>query len=293
MAENPLVPTQGDTERARAVGALLTAARRLIEVRDLRWEKVQEDSRLLVVNYVLRRQLESLEAALKLASENLGHLSVAFVRTALDEMLWVRFLASLEVETSQRLLLAMANYDGLRSLLAQRGYVGDDVMASLWYPVEFLDAAERKLVSIKEDLKQLRAELGWRRTLPSSDWVAEYVNKTPLYEYLHSATSRAVHFSAGEVFRRGWGDPKGMLVTDKPEFREHLSEFALDRLWRLLFETIDAALPLLEASGITSSDQLTDEVLMPLLDEVLRLGQVTLVHAAEWNLTPEGPLKSP
>jgi hypothetical protein len=175
MAEKPVVSTQADTERARAVGALLTAARRLIEVGDLRWEEVQEDYRLLVVNYVIRRQPESLEAALKLASENLAHLSVAFVRTALEEMLWVRFLASLEVETSQRLLLAMANYDGLRSLLAQRGFVGDDVMASLWYPVEFLDAAERKLVSVKEDLKQLRAELGWRGTLPSGDWVAESV----------------------------------------------------------------------------------------------------------------------
>jgi hypothetical protein len=30
-----------------------------------------------------------------------------------------------------------------------------------------------------------------------------------------------------------------------------------------------------------------------LLDEVHRLGNVPLVHAAEWNLTPQGPLKSP
>jgi hypothetical protein len=247
----------------------------------------------LVVNYVMRRQLESLEAALKLASENLGHLSVAFVRTALEEMLWVRYLASLEVETSQRLLLAMANYDTLRSLLAQRGYVGDDAMAGLGYPVGFLDAAEKKLSSVREDLKQLRAELGWTGRLPSGEWVAASVNEARLYEYLHSATSRAIHFSVGEIFRRGWGNPKGILVTDKPEFREHLSEFALDRLWRLLFETVAAAIPLLETSGITSSHLLTDEVIMPLLNEVLRLGNVPLVHAAEWNLTPQGPLRSP
>ncbi len=281
---------QGDTSRARAVDVLLAAAKRLLNVGELQWRQVQDDYRLLVVNYVIRRQLEALEAAIKLASVNLGHLSVAFVRTALEEMLWARYLVSLETKTSQRLLLAMGSYDGLRSLLAQRRYVGDSIMAQLWYKVEFLDAAEKKLALVEDDLKKLRQELGWQGRLPSGEWIADSIGEAPLYDYLHSATSRAVHFSVGEILRRGWGDPEGILVTDKAEFREHLSEFALDRLWRLLFETVAAALPLLEGSGISLSDPLTDEVMMPLLADVLKLGQVPLLHAAEWNLTPDGPL---
>lgn len=114
-----------------------------------------------------------------------------------------------------------------------------------------------------------------------------------MYEYLYSATSRAVHFSVGEVFRRSWGAPRGIVVTDKMEFRRHLGEFALDSLWRLLFKTVEAALPFLDDAGIVSSDALTDEPIIPLLRKVLACGRVPFVHAHEWNLTPDGPLYFP
>jgi hypothetical protein len=39
----------------------------------------------------------------------------------------------------------------------------------------------------------------------------------------------------------------------------HLSEFALDKLWRLFFETAGSAMPLISDSGITSEDSLTGE----------------------------------
>ena len=106
------------------------------------------------------------------------------------------------------------------------------------------------------------------------------------------STSRAIHFSAGEVFRHGWGEPGMGLVTDKPEFRDHLSEFALDQLWRLFFQTVSASLPLLERAGV-HSEALDDDAVIQVLKPLLELGRVPLVHAAEWNLTPEGPLKLP
>jgi hypothetical protein len=56
---------------------------------------MEKDFRLLVINNVIRRQLEALEAALDLASANLGHLSVSFIRPSLEEMLWVKLSVEL------------------------------------------------------------------------------------------------------------------------------------------------------------------------------------------------------
>ena len=79
------------------------------------------------------------------------------------------------------------------------------------------------------------------------------------------------------------------MVTNKQEFRDHLSAFALDQLWRLFFETVAASLPLLQQAGVYS-EPLDDETIVPILEPLLELGNVQLVHAAEWNLTPDGPL---
>jgi hypothetical protein len=286
-----IVPKQANTDRAKAVRNILPALRDLFQVEDLRWADVEKDLRLLVINHVIRRQLEALEASLNLASADLGHLSVSFIRPALEEMIWVKYLSSLPLATSQRLLLALANYDSLRSLNAQRAYVGDEAMHDLWYTPGFLKAVEKKLPTVEGELVRLRKELKWSGgRIPSTDWIAEAVSEQRIYKYLHAATSRSLHFSAGEILRRGWGHPRGIVTTDKPEFRIHLSEFALDKLWRLFFETAENAMPLISDSGITSEDSLTGEHLLPLVQSLLDLGMVPLVHAHEWNLTPEGPL---
>lgn len=170
-------------------------------------------------------------------------------------------------------------------------------MRSLWYTPAFLEEAEKRLQFVEKDLKSLQAELKWSGKLPSTEWIAKSVQEERTYRYLHSATSRAVHFSAGEVFRRSWGEPGGIVTTDKPEFRTDLYEFSLDQLWRLLFETMQGVLKLVADSngdvGITSEDSATKDRLMPLIEALLKFGKVPLVHAHEWNLTPEGPLIFP
>jgi len=272
---------------------LLPALHELLHVTDLKWDDTQKDYRLLVINHVIRRQLEAIEAALSLGTVGLGHLSVAFIRTALEEMLWTKFLAGLPLATSQRLLLTLANYDSLRSLAAQREFIGDEEMRSLWYTPAFLDAAQQRLTFVETDLKALQQELKWSGKTPSAEWIAKSINEMRTYRYLHSATSRSVHFSAGEAFRRSWGAPGGIVTTDKPEFRVHLYEFALDQLWRLLMSTMEGSMELISEAGIMSKDSLTEERLLPRVKAVLELNRVPLVHAHEWNLTPEGPLRFP
>lgn len=258
---------------------------------DLKWVDVEADYRLLAINVALRRQLESIRSAVILARQDLGHLAVAFVRASLEDVMYLSFFVSLPLEDSQKLFLLLGQWDTTRSLLAQRAYVGDDVMKELWYPTGLLDAAQLTRDEVRSQLKELQRHYRWPGgELPSSAWIAEKAGQKDLYDYLHAATSRSLHFSAGEIMRRGWGHPSGKIITDKPEFRAHLASFALDQLWRLYVETWEVTLPLMEAAAISSDGILSFVDMRPVLSRLLDLGRVPLVHAHEWNLTPNGPL---
>jgi hypothetical protein len=277
--------------RVEAAERFIDIAGQLVVVGELEWAAVDADYRLLAINSSLRRQLETLTAAVLLAKQDLGHLAVAFVRGSLEDLMYLTFFISLDLEDSQELFKLLGNWDALRSLLAQRDYVGDEVMEQLWYTRGFLDAAVQKRESVKEELRALRQRHNWSGgTLPSVDWIAERAGKRDLYDYLHAATSRALHFSAGEIMRRGWGHPHGRMATDKPEFREHLASFALDQLWRLFVETWASTAPLAEQAGIGSAQDLGWDQIEPVINQLTSLGKVPLVHAHEWNLTPYGPL---
>jgi hypothetical protein len=111
-------------------------------------------------------------------------------------------------------------------------------MKDLWYTTEFLDAAEERLNETRDALKELQTQYSWSgRIVPSANWIAEQAGQRQLYDYLHAATSRALHFSAGEIMRRGWGSPTGYMTTDPPIIREHLADFALFQLVLLFFKT--------------------------------------------------------
>lgn len=281
---------EGLERRVDGVAEWLKATKRLIIVGDGTWNRMNDDLRLLATNYLVRRQLEAIDAALLLTRGELGHMAVGFVRPALDELLWLTWMVTLSRDTAQRLLVAMGRSDATRSLLAQRRHVGDDVMSELWYPVAFLDSVEAGRHAIDQELARARKALSWQgRDLPTARWVAEQTGNLDLYEYLHSATSRALHFSMGEVERNGWGEPGGILTTKKREFRDYRAAFALDQLPKLFIRTSAAAAPLFEGAGMSSDPDLDDEALLRSVELLMSLGTVPLVHAHEWNLTPDGP----
>jgi hypothetical protein len=174
-------------ERIEAVTAFVGLNKRLVVVGDLNWDAAWSDLRLLATNYILRRQLEALDASLILARNDLGHLAVGFVRPALDEVVWMSWLKDLPTDASQRLLNVLGQFDTRRSLLAQREFVGDDIMANLWYPIAFLDAQAADHATTKRELTTIAKEFGWPGQLPSADWIAERSGKKDLYDYLHAA----------------------------------------------------------------------------------------------------------
>jgi hypothetical protein len=279
-------------QRIEAVEAFDRHYRRLIKVGDLQWDDGMSELRLLATNYVLRRQLEALEASVQLARMSLGHLAAGFIRPALDELLWMSFLKDLGGPAANKLMSAMGVWDGRRSLLAQREYVGDAVMAKLWYPIPLLEAQAAAMSTTKADLKALGKEHGWNGLLPSAAWLADKAGLKDLTEYLHAATSRSLHFSVGEIQRQCWGEPGGIVTTMKPEFRDHVAKFALYQLPLLLIRTVGAVMPFLAQAGITSDDAIDDDDWDSVRVKLEELGNVPLVHAHEWNLTPEGPLRT-
>ena len=278
-------------QRVGAVEDFAAIADRIAGVGDLRWAEATADYRLLAINASLRRQIESMNAAVLLSRQGLGHLAVAFVRASVEDVMYLKFFCSMTLEDSQKLFELLGVFDSARSLIAQRAYVGDEVMRSLWYPPGFVDTVERRRDEVRAQLRSLQKVYKWPGgDTPNNAWIAEQASVKDLYEYLHAATSRALHFSAGEIMRRSWGAPNGILVTNKPEFRTHLASFALDQLWRLYIDTWEATLPLVEDAGIATEEGVGFEELHPVLERLLALGKVPLVHAHEWNLTPDGPL---
>jgi hypothetical protein len=72
---------------------------------------------MLAVNVALRRQLESIRGAAVLARQDRGHLAVAFVRASLEDVLYLRFFASLALEDSQKLFGLLSDWDMTRGLI--------------------------------------------------------------------------------------------------------------------------------------------------------------------------------
>ncbi|WP_331761092.1 hypothetical protein OG225_43320 (plasmid) [Nocardia sp. NBC_01377] len=285
--------TTASETRLAIVGEWLSALRRGLIIGDLKTEEVASDLRSLAVNYIVRRQVEALQAAVVLANAGLGHLAGGFVRPALDELLWIDWIKDLPKAAAHELLNDMGRHDTIRSLLAQREYVGDEVMQQLWYPVAALDAAVQQKDEVEAELRNHGETLGWGKGVyPRGEWVAERTGRGPLFRYLHSATSRSLHFSMGEVMRNGWGERGGMLTTIEPEFRRNRTDFALDQLPRLFSDTLAACHSLREAAGLEFEieDGEESERFVTAAKNLAACGAIPLVHAHEWNLGPHGPL---
>ncbi|MGK8525063.1 hypothetical protein ACRS6B_27570 [Nocardia asteroides] len=281
--------------RLAVVEEWLASLRQGLVVGDWTWEAVASDLRLLAVNYIIRRQLEALEATVVLAKSGFGHLAGGFIRPALNELLWIDWIKDLPKAAAHELLLDLGRYEAVRSLVAQRDFVGDQMMQKLWYPVAFLDTVAGQESELKGELKKRGEALGWgTRVSPPADWVAERTGRGPLYRYLHSATSRSLHFSMGEAMRNGWGEHRGVLTTIKPEFRSNRADFALYQLPRLFQDTLVTCDSLHEAAGIEFEveDDGQARRILTASENLAACGAIPLVHACEWNLGPDGPVGS-
>jgi hypothetical protein len=169
VVHEPIRTATSLSERVQVVEDFAGIASRLLTVGDLSWEAAEKDYRLLGINSALRRQLESIRAAVLLAKQDLGHLAISFVRASLEDVIYLAFFVSLDLEDSQRLFKVMGSWDVVRSLMAQRNYVGDEAMKTLWYTPEFLQAGRANPRSGPGRLKGSAEAISMARRRPSCE----------------------------------------------------------------------------------------------------------------------------
>jgi hypothetical protein len=179
----------------------------------------------------------------------------------------------------------MGNSDSMRGLLAFRNYAGLDVLVKLGFPARFVQWADVYVDKVKSDFSDLGDQLGWpkRKRPPSTDWIADQVGDRRTYDYLFAASSRVVHFSAGEAFRNTWWDTK-MRLHLAEERQNHQYAFALRWLILTALKTFINTFAIMESfSGI----ELDEDALLDAARRYNELGSVPLVIPEEFNLRPD------
>lgn len=192
---------------------------------------------------ILRKQLDSLEAVMALSEQDRAYAGVATLRSACEELLWVKYLGQLPDDTAEELVRCLAAIEISDSLEAQNAFSPTAIREL--HLLEHLTRTRGARPATIDRLRLLGRSLGWPRKAISSDsprpsaWhLAERTGQQEMYRFLFHATSRFVHFSTLELMRRGWGKV-GALDVDSGHFSNYWSAFAL--YWGVRF-FLDCAL---------------------------------------------------
>ncbi|MDI9947014.1 DUF5677 domain-containing protein [Rhodococcus sp. IEGM 1302] len=277
---------QSDTRYRKVVGELLPVLELMLSRQPIQWSDVEKNMCLIGARFALTRQFESLRAAVKLCDIDLGHLAVGFVRPACEELLWLQYLATLDESDAHDVYLALGNNDTMRSAQATQDFLGVEAMTEIGFPRGFSEFLAHAVPAQRKSLKAVGQSLGWppRTPVPSTQWISEQVGQRKLYDYLYAASSRAVHFSAGEGLRRAWGDPGGSISVEDVHHRLYLADFALWQLTKLLLQTISNTEPWQGELVPRETDCKDDADAMDRLSAFQDLPGVPLVTAREYEL---------
>lgn len=249
----------------------------------IKWDDAMGDLTLLGTRYALTRQVGAIKAAVELARANLGHYSVCFVRPAFEEFLWVMYLSTLDRRDAHDVFHAMALDDSMRQAQAADDFFRPEEMINQGFPQRFREFVDLQFDANKVDVTALGERLGWPRTrsgFPSMKWIATQVGEDKFYAYLYAATSRGVHFSAGEVLRHAWGQPGKHVDVEDVDYQVFFSDYALYELTYLFLQTGLAAEPW---HAQVLSGQSDDECRKYLLD-FAKLGRIPIMTASEYEL---------
>jgi hypothetical protein len=274
---------QSDTPYANAVRGMLPHLEDMVGEPQTPWPSKRGEYALMAAKAAQVRQLSALRATLLLTGAGLGHHGVAHIRPACDELLWLGYLATLTPDQTDSLMILAANHDMQRSVLASKTELGRETMLQQGFSPDLVDGVERRIPMLEGHIKDLGKELGWPKGkgMPSSKWVAGAGGMAAVYDHLHSASSRPLHFSVGEILRRGWGDLGGSYARlDDPHHQRYLSDLALDQQLLLLMRTCDVARHWFVEEGFDDEQFADYKVAM---DAWIKLARVPIVLPEEFG----------
>jgi len=96
----------------------------------------------LVYRAVARQQHDALAAIVDLVTHEQGHVVVTFLRPACEELIWLKYLRSIDPIKAETLVILYANLEARENLQAQHDFVGKAEMHKLGFSDQFLEDAE-------------------------------------------------------------------------------------------------------------------------------------------------------
>lgn len=193
-------------------------------------DRLKDHSFKLTKRAALIRQRDALRAALSMSRTGHGAFAVTFLRPAFEELVWIEYLNKHKSEADELIILILREAVG-KSLKAQRDYISPKGMVAAGIPMSFVKRTLARQGVVKEALLSMGRKLGWmsgsnEQTGPSLKHVATSVGRIKEYNFLYHGTSRFVHFSVAELFRRAWGHADDVTISTK-HFERYWVDFAL------------------------------------------------------------------
>jgi len=164
-----------------------------------------------------------------MAHDKHGHFGVTFLRPAYEELVWIEYLQKNSTHANE-LLVLIAKHDIIDSLSAQNNYARPEGMKIIGFTESFVAETIASDEKIRRRIKEIGKTLQWpnkpRSLLPNMYWLSTKVNREHDYKFLYHATSRFVHFTSGELFRRVWVQ-EGKVDIGSSTFSDYWTAFAL------------------------------------------------------------------
>jgi hypothetical protein len=239
--------------------------------------KGEEDFFKLVLLAIMVKQHESLQAILALDKNEEGFSAVPLLRAMCEELIWVRYLATVAAEEQASIIGALARVGIYETFTAQDGYG----VPNLDFGRGWKENAEASAAASADTLKTIFRRQGFQlrndSMVPSVWQLAKKADMESTYKLLYHATSRAVHFSVPELLRRVWGKPGSMKVSSKT-FERYWAAFSLywgGWLYSLTF---------VESLLILQEPDIVDEAIVSLQEAALKIksrGAIPILTAQE------------
>ena len=212
----------------------------------------KQDFFKLILIAVVVKQHESLKVILSLEGAKQAFSAVALLRAMCEELIWLRYLATLSAEEQATVVAALARFGIFETYQAQDGHG----IPNLDFGVAWKEQAAASSAESETTLRAFFISQGFKLAYgptPSVSQLAKRAGMQSTYKLLYHATSRAVHFSVPELLRRVWGRPGEMKITSQT-FERYWASFSLYWGGWLFGLTFCDALILLEAPDISSQE---------------------------------------
>ena len=148
---------------------------------------------------------------------------------AYEELIWIEYLGQ-NISLAPELPALLGRYEAGVSLNAQNEYLGKTSMATVGFTQRYVKKFAAITRQTEVEIKDVGRKLGWPKkgqtVLPSMWFLSKKVGREKDYKFLYHATSRFVHFSAQEIYRRVWGT-KGDVTISSRHFSRYWQDFAM------------------------------------------------------------------